>query len=155
MLSQKDYRSFCQAAGRRLLLSVLAVLSAALFVQAPLASNVTVASPVSGTTTQSPLLVKAHNVGCNGLAPVAFAFMIDNSTSTTWGATAYDIDVTNTSMSTGTHTIHFKAWTSAGICPVVNSTVTIAAATAPPPSGSSGSGTPISIPSNAIASADL
>jgi hypothetical protein len=139
-------------------------------VQAALAANITVASPVSGSTTQSPLLVKAHNVGCNNLAPVAFAFSVDNSRSTTWGATAYDIDVTNTSISNGKHTIHFKAWTTAGICPVVDSAITVAAAPAPTPggssgdggssssgggTGSSGSGTPISIPSNAVASADL
>jgi hypothetical protein len=154
MLSQKDYRSFCQAAGRRLLLSVLAVLSAALFVQAALASNVTVASPVSGTTTQSPLLVKAHNVGCNGLAPVAFAFMIDSSSTPQWGATAYDIDATNTSIPVGKHTIRFKSWTSAGICPEMDSTVTVTTGTPPPPSGDP-NGTPDSIPSNAIASADL
>ena len=154
MLSQKDYRSFCQAAGRRLLLSVLAVLSAALFVQAALASNVTVASPVSGTTTQSPLLVKAHNVGCNGLAPVAFAFMIDSSSTPYWGATAYDIDATNTSIPVGKHTIRFKSWTTAGICPEVDSTVNITTGTPPPPSGDP-NGTPDSIPSNAIASADL
>ncbi|HEV3151534.1 MAG TPA: hypothetical protein VGY94_11290 [Acidobacteriaceae bacterium] len=155
MLTHQNFLSFRQAKPRRFLLSALAVLATAVSVQAAFAANITVASPVSGTTTQSPLLVKAHNVGCNNLAPVAFAFSVDNSTSTTWAATAYDIDVTNTSMSTGTHTIHFKAWTTAGICPIVNSTVTIAAAAAPPPDGSSGSGTPISIPSNAIASADL
>ena len=177
MLIRQNFRSFRQAQPRRFFRLALAVLATAVFAQAALAANITVASPVDGSTTQSPLLVKAHNVGCNNLAPVAFAFSVDNSTSTTWGATAYDIDVTNTSISTGKHTIHFKAWTSAGICAVVNSTVTIAAATAPPPggstgtggssssggssgsgstgSGSSGSGTPISIPSNAVASADL
>jgi hypothetical protein len=150
MLIQKNYRSFRQAQWRRLLLSTLAVLPAAVFAQAALASDITVASPVSGTTTQSPLLVKAHNVGCNGLAPVAFLFMIDNSSTPYWGATPYDIDVTNTSIPVGTHTIRFKAWTTAGICPEVNSTIQVTTGTPPP-----GGGTPDTIPSNALASADL
>lgn len=149
MFIQKNYRSFHHAQ-RRLLLSAFALLSAAISVQAAFASNITVASPVSGTTTQSPLLVKAHNVGCSGLAPTAFAFSIDNSSSITWGATAYDIDVTNTSIATGTHTIHFKAWTTAGICPVVDSTVNVASS-----SGGSSSGGSSSIPSNAVSSGDL
>jgi hypothetical protein len=170
MLIQNKSRSFCQILWRRLLFSALAVLSAAVFVQAALASNITVASPVSGITTQSPLLVKAHNVGCNGLAPVAFAFMIDNSSTTHWGATPYDIDVTNTSVSLGTHTIRFKAWTKAGLCPQVNSSIKVVTATPPPDgsggsgsdtsgggsgTGSTGGGTSDSIPSYAVASADL
>jgi hypothetical protein len=125
-------------------------------VQAALAQNITVGSPVGGTTTQSPLLVKAHNVGCNGLAPVAFAFMIDNSSTPHWGATPYDIDVANTTVSAGKHTIRFKAWTSAGICPEVNSTVQVATGGSGGSGGGSGSGGgPDSIPSNAVASADL
>lgn len=153
MLIQKNYRSICQASWRRLLFSAFAVLVAAVFVQAALASDITVASPISGATTQSPLLIKAHNVGCNGLAPVAFAFMIDNSSTTNWGATPYDIDVTNTSVSVGTHIIRFKAWTTAGICPEVASTIQVTTGTTPP-SGSGGGGSD-SIPSNALASADL
>jgi len=162
MSIQKSYRSFGLVQRRRLLLSALAILCSTVFVPATLASNITVASPVSGTTTQSPLLVKAHNIGCNGLTPTAFAFSIDNSTATNWGATAYDIDVTSTRITAGTHTLHFKAWTRAGICPVVDSTIHVATGTPPPPPGGSGGGGSdntgggtSNIPSNAVASADL
>jgi hypothetical protein len=159
LVIQKKYRSFRQAQRRRLFLSALAVLSGVVSAQAAFASNITVANPVSGTTTTSPLLVKAHNVGCNGLAPTAFAFSIDNSSTTKWGATPYDIDATNTSIATGKHTIHFKAWTTAGICPVVDSTVSVSGTGSGSSSGG-GSSTPpsnpsVSIPSNAVPSADL
>jgi hypothetical protein len=155
MLIQKNYRSFRLVQQRRLLVSALAVLSSTVFVPATFASNITVASPVSGTSNQSPLLVKAHNVGCNGLAPTAFAFSIDNSTTASWGATAYDIDATGTSIPAGTHTLHFKAWTSAGICPVVDSTINVATGTPPPPPPGGSGGASSNIPSNAVASPDL
>jgi hypothetical protein len=154
MLIQKYYHSFCRVSWRRVLHLSFAVLSTAVFVQAALAQNITVGSPLNGATTQSPLLVKAHNVGCNGLAPTAFAFMIDNSSTAYWGATPYDIDVTNTSVSVGKHIIRFKAWTSAGICPEVDSTIQVTTGT-PPPGGDSSGGTSDTIPSNALASADL
>jgi hypothetical protein len=149
---------------RRLVLSGLAALSGLVCTQAALAANITVASPVNGSTDTSPLWVRAHNVGCNGLAPKSFGYSIDNSATTTMGVTAYDIDATKVSVASGTHTIHFKAWTTAGICPVVNSTIKVAGGTgtATPSSGSSsgssssgsGSVSP-SIPSNAVTSLDL
>jgi hypothetical protein len=164
LVIQKKYRSFRQAQRRRLFLSALAVLSGVVSAQAAFASNITVANPVSGTTTTSPLWVRAHNVGCNGLTPTAFGFSIDSG-ATTMGVTPYDIDRTNMSIANGTHTIHFKAWTTAGICPVVNSTVNIGGtgSTGTSSSGSSsggGTSTPpsnpsVSIPSNAVPSADL
>lgn len=161
MLSiQKKSRSFRQSSRRRrLALSALAVLAGAVFAQAAFASNITIASPLSGATTTSPILVKAHNVGCNGLTPTAFGFSIDNSTTTKMG-TANDLDFQNVSVSTGKHVIHFKAWVHGGICPVVDEPITIAATTGTPSSGSgsgssgSGSGSS-SIPSSAVASADL
>jgi hypothetical protein len=139
------------------------VLSGAVSAQAVFASNITVASPVSGTTTTSPLWIRAHNVGCNGLTPTAFGFSIDTSSTTTMGVTAYDIDVTNKAVASGKHTIHFKAWTHSGICPVVDSTISIggAAASGATSAGSGtsqstgGTSTSVSIPSNAVASADL
>ena len=109
----------------RLFASILAVLSGAACAQAAFASNITVASPANGATTTSPVLIKAHNIGCNGVAPTAFGFSIDNSTSISWGATAYDIDVANQSISTGKHAIHFKAWANGQICPTVTSSITV------------------------------
>ena len=165
MLSiQKKYRSFRQSSlRRRLALFVLAAVAGAVFAQAAFASNITIASPLSGATTTSPIRVKAHNVGCNGLTPTAFGFSIDNSTTTTMGATANDLDFQNVSVSTGKHLIHYKAWIHGGICPVVDEPITVAAAagtggsgTGSSGSGSSGSGSvSSSIPSYAVASADL
>jgi hypothetical protein len=153
-------------ARRRLFLPVLAALFGAISAQAAFASNITVASPVSGTTTTSPVWIRAHNIGCNGLAPTAFGFSIDNSSSTIMGVTAYDIDVTHQAISAGAHTIHFKAWTQSGICPVVNSSITVTGSGSSASSSSSSSSssqststssatTSASIPANAVASADL
>jgi hypothetical protein len=155
---QQKYGSFRRAQRRRLFLSTLAVLSGLFLVPAAFASNITVASPVNGTTTQSPIWVRAHNVGCNGLTPTAFGFSIDNSSTTTMGVTPYDIDLTNRSIANGTHSIHFKAWTSNGACPVVSTTFSIGGSTSggsDASATSSSSSTSSSIPSNAIASADL
>ena len=59
-----------------------------------------------------------------------------------------DIDKTGVSIGTGTHTIHFKTWTSAGICPVVNSTFTVGGSASA--GGGSGGGVVSSLPSNAV-----
>jgi hypothetical protein len=155
---------FSRRGQRRLIFSGFAALAGLVCTQAALASNITVASPVNGSTDTSPLWVRAHNVGCNSLAPTAFGYSIDNSATTTMGVTAYDIDVTKVGIASGSHTIHFKAWTTAGICPVVSSTIKVAGgtSTATPSSGSSSSGSSSgsgsvlpSIPFNAVASLDL
>jgi hypothetical protein len=126
-----------------------AMLSGLMLSQSALASNITIASPVNGTRVSSSIWVRAHSVGCDGLRPHAFGYSIDNSRTTVWGVTAYDIDVTKVPMSAGTHTIHFKSWTSNGLCPVVNTTFSKASGTTTPP--------PVSglIPSDAVASANL
>jgi hypothetical protein len=65
-------------------------------------------------------------VGCDGLTPTAFGYSIDNSSSTlTKGVTVNDIDVT-TAMAAGSRTVHFKSWTSNGICPVVSTNFKVA-----------------------------
>jgi hypothetical protein len=157
LFSQKKFAVF--PAQRRLILSTLAVLTGVVSAQAAFAANITVASPVNGTSNSSPVWVRAHNIGCNGLAPTAFGFSVDSG-ATTMGVTAYDVDVTHYSISSGTHTIHFKAWTTGGICPVVNTTFSIGGSSSGSTSGgTSGSSTPsntsVSIPSYAKASADL
>ena len=67
-----------------------------------------------GTCSVRHLWVRAHNVGCNGMGPLAFGYSIDNSTAITWGVTAYDIDVTKVPAKPGAHVVHFKSWTATG-----------------------------------------
>jgi hypothetical protein len=63
---QQKYRSpFRQAKRRSLILSSLAVFTGLISAQAAFAANITVASPVNGTSNSSPVWVRAHNVGCN------------------------------------------------------------------------------------------
>ena len=85
-----------------------------------MASDITVASPVNGSTISSPALIKAHNVGCNGVPPASLGYSIDSSTALVLGETAYDIDVTQQSIPAGTHTVHFKSWLHGGECPTVD-----------------------------------
>lgn len=143
-----------RAPRRRLAVSALTAVFGLVLVPSALASNIMIASPVPGTSVNSPMWVRAHNAGCNGLAPTAFGFSIDSSSTTTMGVTAYDIDLTNQYISNGSHTIHFKSWTSAGICPVVDDSFNVgsgsggsAPAPAATPSGN--------IPTYATASSDL
>lgn len=124
------------------------------------ASNITAANPVSGTTVSSPVWVRAHNVGCNGLAPTAFGYSIDNSSTLVRGATAYDID-TRAAISVGTHTIHYKAYTASGTCAVVSTTFKVAGGSTSGGS-TSDSSTPSStgsasyaLPSYAVTSGDI
>lgn len=151
------YRSHVGQAAWRLALVVLAIVSGLMLSQPAFASNITVASPVGGTSVASPIWVRAHNVGCDGLTPTAFGYSVDNSSTLVPGVTVYDVDVTNVGIGSGAHTIHFKSWTSKGVCPVVSTTFNVggsstgSAASTP----STASATTASIPSNAIPSANL
>jgi hypothetical protein len=89
-----------------------------------ISSPITVTSPVNGATDSSPVWVRAHVTGCNGAAPTLFGYSIDAQTNLIDGVTHYDIDTTQ-ALSAGAHVIHFKAWSSNGACPVVNSTFTV------------------------------
>jgi hypothetical protein len=149
---------------RLLFVSALAALSGVFSAQAAFASNVTISSPTNGTTTQSPVWIRAHNIGCNGEKPTAFRFSIDNSSTSINGDSPYDIDVTHYAISTGKHTIHFKSWVNGKSCPMVNSTITVTGTNSGSGSSSSDSNdstssssasTSVSIPSNAVNSGSL
>lgn len=140
---------------KRLALTVVTI--SGLMSMPALAANVTVASPVNGTNISAPMWVRAHNVGCNGLAPTAFGYSVDNSSTLTRGMTNYDIDAVKVPIGGGTHTIHFKSWTSAGTCPVVNTTFTVGGSSSggSTSGGSTGSAATSGIPASAVGTADL
>jgi hypothetical protein len=160
MLLANGYCSHVGQTAKRLAFTAFAIISGLALSQPALAANITVASPVSGTTVSSPIWVRAHNVGCDGLTPTAFGYSVDNSSTLTAGVTHNDIDVTKVGIGAGSHTIHFKSWTSKGICPVVSTTFKVSGTSATTGSGdasTSGStaSTSGSIPSSAVASANL
>lgn len=150
-LSRRIHPSLCLAATRRL--ALVAALSGAVLGHPAFASDVTIASPVNGTHVSSPVWIRAHNIGCEGVPPSAFGFSIDNSSTLVRGATAYDIDVAKQAFAAGTHIVHFKSWTSRGACPVVDTQFTVGSGTTttPPPPSSSTYG----IAANAVSSGDL
>lgn len=156
---QKKLSFSGQARTLRLVLALLATPSALLFSQPAHAAEITVASPANGATTASPVWVRAHNIGCDGLQPTAFGYSIDNSSNLIAGVTPFDIDVTTQSIGNGTHAIHFKSWTTNGVCPVVSTTFTVGGGTSPTASstGSSSSSayTTASIPSYAQNTGDM
>ena len=61
---------------RRVILSAVTVLSGFALSQPSFASDITVAAPVNGTTVSSPVWVRAHNVGCDGLTPTSFGYSV-------------------------------------------------------------------------------
>lgn len=118
------YSSLGQVFRRRVIVSFAVALAGLSASSSAFASDITVASPVNGTTVPSPVWVRAHNVGCNGLTPTAFGYSIDSSSTLTKGVTVYDIDTT-AAMSAGKHTVYYKSWVSSGVCPVVSTTFTV------------------------------
>ena len=125
---KKSCSSLAHKPARAVAFSSFAMLSGLMLSQPASAANITIASPVNGTSVSSPVWVRAHNVGCNGLAPTAFGYSVDNSSTLVRGVTVYDID-TKASIPSGTHTIHYKSWTSAGACPVVSTTFSVGGST--------------------------
>jgi hypothetical protein len=162
MLFIRRSSSLGRKSGRSAAFLFLTALSGLALSQPAFAANITVASPVNGTTVPSPVWIRAHNIGCDGLTPTAFGFSIDSSSTLTKGVTVNDIDVT-TGMAAGSHTIHFKSWTSNGVCPVVSTTFKVAGGSTSGSSGgntsgggSSSSGSAVyALPSYAVPSADL
>ena len=130
---------------------LFAILCGALLSSAAFASNVTVASPINGSHVASPIWVRAHNIGCDGVPPSAFGYSIDGSATIVRGETPYDIDVAHQAIGAGTHIIHFKSWTARGACPVVNTQFTVGGGSTTPPSPPTSGG----IAANAKSSGDL
>jgi hypothetical protein len=155
MLLANRYCSYVGRTPKRLALAALAMVSGLMLATPAHAANITVASPVNGTTVASPIWVRAHNVGCDGLLPTAFGFSIDGSGTLYAGVTHNDVDATKVGIASGTHTIHFKSWTSKGICPVVSTTFKVAGGSSTSTGSTSAGSTVSSIPSYAIGSANL
>jgi hypothetical protein len=105
---------------------------------------ITVGSPAGGTEISSPVLVRAHNVGCGGERPNYLGYSIDDDRAIIPSESPYDIDVLGQSLSAGVHTLHFRSWTSNGECPATRTTFTVKENADAP-----------SIPSSAISSGDL
>jgi hypothetical protein len=134
----------------------IAALPVALLSQGALAQQVT----VSGQLTTYPVLVKAHNTGCNGHPPVYFGYSVDSQTKFTPGYSVEDINHVDPTISVGNHIMRFKSWTNWGECPELDLPVTIRTGTSAPlppapapaptpspvPTGGSGP-----IPANAVA----
>jgi hypothetical protein len=135
------YSLLGQVSGSRAALLCVTALLGLGSVPSAFAADITVASPVNGTTVPSPVWVRAHNVGCNGLTPTSFVYSVDNSATLVNGVTLNDIDTT-AAMSSGTHTIHYKSWVNGTECPTVSTTFTVTGGSSSGSSGSTSNSTP-------------
>lgn len=155
MFMQRPSSSILGLVFRRcVILSAVTALSGFALSQSSFASDITVAAPVNGTNVSSPVWVRAHNVGCDGLTPTSFGYSVDNSSTIVKGVTNYDID-TRAGISAGTHTIHYKSWVNGVACPVVSTTFTVGSGSATgsttssaTSAASSGSGITVTSPAN-------
>jgi hypothetical protein len=129
--TEESHRQLRVRATRGLTLFTLAALLSVMLCRPAFASDITVGNPVNGTHVSSPVWIRAHNIGCESVPPSAFGYSIDDSTTFVRGETPYDIDVIGQVIPAGTHIIHFKSWTARGLCPVVNTQVTVGAASTP------------------------
>ena len=74
----------------------------------PACASVTVNSPVSGNEVHSPFNLSATSVSCSSQPVASMGYSLDDSTSSTIiSGTTIDTDVVS---STGSHTLHVKAW---------------------------------------------
>jgi hypothetical protein len=103
-------------------------------------TEIVVASPTNNSVVTSPVQIQATVSQCGGKATTAFGFSVDTSASMTWGS-ATEIDTSDSSISLGTHVLHFKAWAKSILCPVIDYNITVT---------SSSESTGLPIPSNAV-----
>ena len=94
----------------------------------PAFAGVTVNSPVNGSSVSSPFTLYAAAATCSNQAVTAMGYSFDNSTSTAvFSGTQMNGPVT---IAAGGHTLHVKAWGSAGAACVTDVAITVGAASA-------------------------
>jgi hypothetical protein len=80
----------------------------------PALAGVTVNSPANDTDVTSPFTLSASAATCGGKSVTAMGYSFDSSSNTTtFNAQSIDKSI---SASTGTHTLHVKAWSSGSSC---------------------------------------
>jgi hypothetical protein len=102
----------------------------ALALTAPALAGVTVNSPGNNTNVSSPFTLSASAATCSSVSVVTIGYSFDSSTSTT----VFNGQSINTkvSSSTGTHTLHVKAWGPNGAACVTSVVITVQASAASP-----------------------
>src|SRR5580698_6015228 len=102
-------------------LSTLSSLLAALVI--PAAAAVTVTNPANGAVVASPLTLSANASSCSSQNIAAMGYSLDNSTDTT---IVYSSSVNaQVQASTGSHTLHVKAWGNQGAVCVTDVAVSV------------------------------
>lgn len=118
------------------------VSSAIIALTIPAFAGVTVNSPANDTTVSSPFTLSAYATTCGSKSVASMGYSFDSSSSTTV-VDKQSIDASIPS-STGTHTLHVKAWASGVVCVKdiqINVTDAVSAATSDSVSVPSGANT--------------
>lgn len=122
---------------RNLIISFSAVLALSL----PSFAGITVNSPANDTDVSSPFTLSASASTCSSTSVVTMGYSFDSSSDTT---VVYSQSIDRSiSSSTGTHTLHVKAWAAGGVSCVKDVTINVKSST------STTSTSAISIPSYA------
>jgi hypothetical protein len=106
----------------------IAITVAAATTAIPTSANITVSSPNNGAEVETPFALSANAAKCSSQTTTAMGYSLDNSTATTVVKSA-SIQAMVTA-GTGAHTLHVKAWGSAGSACVADVAITVAATTA-------------------------
>lgn len=101
-------------------------------------AGVSISSPAKGDHLNSPFLLSAYASSCSSESTSTMGYSLDNSSTTTYFHGASSID-TNVKASSGTHTVHVKAWGNKGAVCVTDVAITITGATSDASSSSSSS----------------
>jgi hypothetical protein len=106
----------------------VAITVAAATTAIPASANITVSSPSNGAEVESPFALSANAANCSSQTTAAMGYSLDNSTATTIvKSTSIQAMVAS---GTGAHTLHVKAWGSAGSACVADVAITVATTTA-------------------------
>jgi hypothetical protein len=114
---------------------VYALLTFAVFT-APALAGVSIGSPAQGDHLSSPFYLSAYATSCSSQPVRSIGYSLDNSHDTTMlhGHSSLDAQIKS---STGTHTVHVKAWNIQGAVCVTDVAVTVTNVTAPAPANTS------------------
>ncbi|HEV2136014.1 MAG TPA: hypothetical protein VGR47_17380 [Terracidiphilus sp.] len=119
----------------------------ALVFTVPAFAGITVTTPYNGQSVSDPFHLVAYATTCGSSSVVSMGYSFDSSSDTTT-FNAQSID-THISASSGTHTLHIKAWGTGGVSCVVDKTIDVTSSSSSSTTTSSTSSSSLSVPSSA------
>lgn len=129
------------------IVSLLVASSFGLAFTIPAFAGITVTTPYNGQSVSDPFHLVAYSTTCGSGSVVSMGYSFDSSSDTTI-FNAQSID-THISASSGSHTLHIKAWGSGGASCVEDKTIDVTSSTSSSTTSASTSSSSLSVPSSA------